>query len=629
MSGLEIPGLAIGGVSFFFQAFAGCIQGYELIADACRLEKTYQNLLIKFKIEEHRLFDWARSIGLDYTDETLVLNHMSKNLIMGILEQQQKLLFSFGRLDKKYAKLASPLLVERHEPFVFDAERQLENGNQAQAGSNAIRFPQTDDLLQKVRKFTEQLKTAPRRLKWASLDKEKAEGLVADLVHFNDKLHEALDKAQRDSLREEQIRTQYQIVLLNRTVENLVQIVQSHRITAPSPYPALLDRADSEYGMVTGRPIARDPHTQPLAALAQFAAVNLQSESSNGIRDVTASFAERIDLNHSADEIQNIQIELADIRTSDNLEDVDEADRTEGTYRDRSVWIEWKVAEPSPGHLNGASGIVHERIKTLAALLKEMNKIVQFRAPECLGYFYDDEQGRYGFVFAKPDFVPADESPTTLRSLLDTDMPPLTDRITLMRLLCETVERLHAVDWLHKGLRSSNILFFQSQTPTGTTTNYADPYISGFEYSRPAMRDDMTQRPSDDPAADIYRHPSTQSGNHSFRKSFDLYSLGVVLLEIAYWQPIDHVLGIPDIHRAKPKETHGARTMLLIDTRFRKYVTGHLGLAVQSVIWSCLQGPEGFGLEGDCDEKDAWVGAKLQWAFGERVVKRLAHMRGL
>ncbi|KAJ4341725.1 hypothetical protein N0V95_007159 [Ascochyta clinopodiicola] len=611
MSGLEIPGLAIG--------------GYELIADACRLEKTYQNLLIKVKIEEHRLFDWARSIGLDYTDETLVLNHMSKNLIMGILEQQQKLLFSFGRLDKKYAKLISPLLVERSEPFVFDAERQLENGNEAQAGSNAIRFPQTDDLLQKVRTFTEQLKTAPRRLKWASLDKDKAEGLVTDLVHFNDKLHEALDKAQRDSLREEQIRTQYQIVLLNRTVENLVQIVQSHRITAPSPYPALMDRTDSG-GLLTGRPIARDPHTQPLAALAQFAAVNLQSESSNGIRDVTASFTERIDLNHSAEEIQNIQIELADVHTLGLLEDADEEDRTEGTYKDRSVWIEWKVAEPSPGQLNGSSEIVHERIKTLAALLKEMNKIVQFRAPECLGYFYDDEQSRYGFVFAKPDFVPADETPTTLRSLLDTDMPPLTDRITLMRLLCETVERLHAVDWLHKGLRSSNILFFASPDHT---PNFSDPYISGFEYARPATRDDMTQRPSDDPAADIYRHPATQSGQRSFRKSFDLYSLGVVLLEIAYWQPIDRILGIADIHRAKPKETHGARSKLLDDPRFRKYVTGHLGVAVQSVIWACLQGPEGFGLQRECDEKDAWVGAKLQWAFGERVVKRLAHMRGL
>ncbi|XPS73935.1 hypothetical protein M3J09_006065 [Ascochyta lentis] len=553
---------------------------------------------------------------------------MSKNLIMGVLEQQQKLLFSFGRLDSKYAKLASPLLVERREPFVFDAERQLEDGS---AGQHAIQFPQTDDLLQKVRKFTEQLKCAPRRLKWASLDREKAEGLVADLVHFNNKLHEALDKAQRDSVREEQIRTQYQIVLLNRTVENLVQIVQSQRVIPPSPYSTFTNGADSGYGLQTGRSIARDPHTQPLAALAQFAAVNLQSESRNGIRDITANFTERIDLNHSAGEIQDIQIDLADIQAFQNLEDVDEADRTEGTYRNKSVWIEWKVTEPGLAHLEDVKEKVHERITTLAALLKEMNKIVQFRAPECLGYFHDDNHDRYGFVFAKPDFVPKDESPTTLRSLLDTDMPPLTDRIILMRLLCETVERLHAVDWLHKGLRSSNILFFQNQSQSESqdpTPNYSDPYISGFEYSRPADRDDMTQRPSDDPAADLYRHPLTQAG-YSFRKSFDLYSLGVVLLEIAYWQPIERILDIADASRAKPKETSGARRKLLDDPRYGKFVKGHLGVTMQSVIWACLQGPEGFGLEVNCNEKDARVGARLQWAFGERVVKRLALMRGL
>ncbi|KAF2632385.1 hypothetical protein BU25DRAFT_487892 [Macroventuria anomochaeta] len=627
MSGLEIPGLAIGGISFFFQAFAGCIQGYELIADACRLEKTYQNILIKVKIEEHRLFDWARSIGLDYTDERLVLNHMSKNLIMGILEQQQKLLFTFGRLDKKYAKLASPLLEERREAFVFDAERLLENGAGTQADGNAIRFPQTNDLLQKVRKFTEQLKTAPQRLKWASLDKEKAEGLVADLVHFNDKLHEALDKAQRNSLREEQLRTSYQIVLLNRTMENLVQIVQSQRITSSPQYPALLHRSESVYGNPNSRAIARQPHTRPLAALAQIAAVNLQSEEDHGIGAVTDSFVDALDLNQSAEEIHDTKIELADIKTNTKWDDIDEADRTEGTYHHKSVWIEWKLPEQGPVQTNGTD-LIHERITTLATLLREMNKIVQFRAPECLGYFEDEDNGRYGFVFAKPEHVASNESPTTLHSLLSKEMPPLADRITLMRLLSETIEQFHAVDWLHKGLRSSNILFFKNPDTEAGTINFSDPYISGFEYSRPAQRDDMTQRPSDDPGADIYRHPLSQSGS-SFRKSFDLYSLGVVLLEIAYWKPIDEILEIADINKARQKETASARRRLLEDAQYQTHIKGHLGVRVQDVIWSCLKGPEGFDLSADCDEKDAQIGAHLQWEFGERVVKKLAQMKGL
>lgn len=576
--------------------------------------------MIKMKVEEHRLIDWARSVRLDYTDRHLLLNHMSKGMIMGIMEQQQKLLHSFGRLNETYEPLTDPVLVEIEEEFVIDSDRLLTGGE-----ASTIRFPQADDLIDKVRTFNKQLQKPFKKLRWAISGKDKMEILIGHLIHFNDKLNEVLDKAQRDSLREEQLRTTYQIVLLNRTVENLVQIVQSHRIATPSPYPALMQGADTGYGLLTGRPIARDPNTQPLAALAQFAAVNLQSESSNGIRDVTASFTELIDLNHSADEIQDIRIELADIHTNVDLGDVNESARTEGTYKDKSVWIEWKVVEPNHGRMNGTGDILHERITTLAALLREMNKIVQFRAPECLGYFYDDDQSRYGFVFAKPDFVPPTESPLSLRSLLDADMPPLTDRITLMRLLCETVERLHAVDWLHKGLRSSNILFFKG----GDAINFADPYISGFEYSRPALRDDMTQRPSDDPAADIYRHPATQTGDQSFRKSFDLYSLGVVLLEIAYWRPIDSILGIADIFRAKPKDIYNVRSRLLNDDSYQQYVRSHLGVTMAGVVWACLDGPQGFGLDADCSEKDALVGAKLQREFGERVVKRLGQMKGL
>lgn len=575
--------------------------------------------MIKMKVEEHRLIDWARSVRLDYTDRQLLLNHMSKGMIMDIMEQQQKLLQRFGRLNDTYEPLTEPVLIEIEEEFFIDSDRLLTNGE------STIRFPAAGDLIDKVRKFNKQLQGSVKKLRWAASGKDKMEVLIGHLVHFNDKLDQALDKAQRDSLREDQLRTQYQIVLLNHTVENLVQIVQSHRITAPS-YPALLGRAETDYGRITGPPIARDPRTQPLAALAQFAAVNLQSESLNGIRDVTASFTQRIDLNHSADEIQNTKIELDDIQLTQNLEDIEETERTEGTYNDKSIWIEWKVAEPSPGHANGTHAIVHERITTLAALLREMNKIVQFRAPECLGYFYDDDNGRFGFVFAKPASVPNTESPTTLRALLDTEMPSLTDRITLMRLLAETVERLHAVDWLHKGLRSSNILFFTDRS-TGAI-NLSDPYISGFEYARPAQRDDMTQRPSDDPGADIYRHPATQAGL-GFLKSFDLYSLGVVLLEIAYWAPIEKILGIADLERARPKEVSRVRAMLLEEERFRKHVRSHLGQTVEGLVWACLKGPEGFGLDGECDEKDAFVAARLQREFGERVVKRLGLMRGL
>jgi len=59
----------------------------------------------------------------------------------------------------------------------------------------------------------------------------------------------------------------------------------------------------------------------------------------------------------------------------------------------------------------------------------------------------------------------------------------------------------------------------------------------------------MTEKPPENAASDLYRHPRVQgTGNREtasaggFKKSYDLYSLGVVLLEIAYWKPLTKYL---------------------------------------------------------------------------------------
>ncbi|KAF2027365.1 hypothetical protein EK21DRAFT_114861 [Setomelanomma holmii] len=645
MSGVELP---IAVVSFFFQAFSGCIQGYELIADACRLEDDAQALLVNFKIEEHRLLNWGKLVQLDYTDDQLVLNHMSRGMIMDILHQQQKLLASFGRLDARYGKLRKPLLQEQAETFVVDSDRLLENGNSMSEDSKrTVQFPPAEELVIKALEWLKKSRDVPKRIRWASWDHKKMENLIIKLSDFNDKMHEALDRAQMDALLEMQTRTNYQIVLLNRQMENMVQIWQSERI-AYRPQGMIMDLEDSEYNFFNGIGPSTRSLTQPLGALAQQKFVHLAIEDS---QVVSEEYGQSIDLPHLAEHIRETELNLDEIILIDNEsfpDDIEEGDRTEATYKGNPVWIEWKPNEMAgPGqpddHVNDN---IHRRVKKLAALLKQNNRKVRFRAPHCLGYFVDksdEHESRFGLVFEKPASVPPSTTPTTLRSLIENsqkthDIPSLTDRITLMRLLAETVERLHAVDWLHKGLRSGNILFFQKPTNSGVLeVNYADPYISGFDYSRPATNDDMTERPNDNAWADIYRHPTVQStGNReessvreSYKKSFDLYSLGIVLLEIAYWKTIDQILAI-DLEKARPKQTWPVMERLVKkEPHHLKWVKSHLGNTVEGVIRACLEGPEAFGLRGDADERREVVAAALQMAFGEKVVKRLALMKGL
>jgi hypothetical protein len=161
----------------------------------------------------------------------------------------------------------------------------------------------------------------------------------------------------------------------------------------------------------------------------------------------------------------------------------------------------------------------------------------------------------------------------------------------------------------------------------------------------------MTEKPPENAASDIYRHPRVQgSGNRDsstfqvngngamnggsggnssgYKKSYDLYSLGIIFLEIAYWTPIDRILQIPDLQNARPSVTIKARQRLLDDKEgVLKYVKSHLGDTVEGVVKACLEGPKAFGIGDTEDERREEVAARLQAAFWERVVGRLGEMR--
>jgi hypothetical protein len=67
--------------------------------------------------------------------------------------------------------------------------------------------------------------------------------------------------------------------------------------------------------------------------------------------------------------------------------------------------------------------------------------------------------------------------------------------------------------------------------------------MSGFEYSRPRSTKPTSR--SLNPRWDIYRWPTIQNGvpkEGTSRKRYDIYSFGLLLLEIAHWQPLHKLL---------------------------------------------------------------------------------------
>ena len=173
-----------------------------------------------------------------------------------------------------------------------------------------------------------------------------------------------------------------------------------------------------------------------------------------------------------------------------------------------------------------------------------------------MGWSVDPRQPRYAFVYELPklplDMITLSSGPTTAHSLLsflqhaaDTDsnnMPSLEDRYRLAFNLAASLLHLHAKGSTHRNVSSNNILFF-SNDPTITAVNgqpwkeglIRHPYLTSFDQ----CRHDAHNVPQEPMLENIYRHPKTERGQRSaYRPAHDLYSLGLILLEIGLWMPL-------------------------------------------------------------------------------------------
>lgn len=340
---------------------------------------------------------------------------------------------------------------------------------------------------------------------------------------------------------------------------------------------------------------------------------------------------------HSAGSLELKGKELAEIRIARSDVHVlsspdDTRDRCAGEYYPsggprQDVWIEWRehpIVEIRPN-----DDVRHA--DKLVALLTDLSKPDLLRVPRCLGYFNDPEcektdfrSGRLGFVFEKPTNTTA--TPVSLRELLKTrSKPSLAERVALTKAISSCLMALHSVNWLHQNLRSHNIIFFPAPN---NAVNYSCPYLSGFGYATPPFENDLTENPSQNPENDIYRHHRThgfgpRDGKGGFRRAFDIYSLGVVLVEISNWHIIDSVLEIADPSSLGDATLAGMNQQRFLAETTLKTMAANAGVEFMCATLGCLS-PEG-ALDFDFgdDEANALVTAKLLKAFFRKVITPL------
>lgn len=626
-------GLALGVASLGLQVYTGCIQGIQLLVTAINFPEECRYLNLRLRMEQQRLFAWSETSGLLDLDEknpSRVLENnafsLHRQTVLDLLVQIQCLFKEFQEHQKKNSRLQT----------TPDSEQVLQKPEKDAAEAN---FPLPEKRRAFIKKAMTTLqgasKEAVARLKWVSFDKAAFEILLSRFAALNDNMTNILDAKMQVEIHHTVQDTNRGMLQLHRKITDLSRLVMALNIRLEADSVTSMSAPLAPMSVAQKR--ANADGLQLLSQLAKFKAFNesIESDRKSVPDDETIK---ALELGRPSDQ-RDLELSRSMIELSPDDED---ADRCEAVLNlpgqaPKKVWVEWKDYESQgPQDPSPPKGVILERVRKLAVLLNHTPKPEAFRTPHCLGFFdkadpeeVDIRNMPLGLVFERPqdDNLHTSLPPISLHELLQTARRPrVTERIKLAHAISNCLLYLHAVNWLHKGLRSHNVVFFR--TAAGHV-DYSKPYLSGFDFSRPARADEMTEVPADE--YDLYRHPNVQSslgaGRERFKKSFDIYSLGVLLVEIARWKTVDKVLGI-DMDKARRRNSiaYNVRKQLLADDQIEE-LGACMGEVYESAATKCLQGGKALGLDDGEDETDDRVAAKLGVVVHEEVVKKLGSVR--
>jgi hypothetical protein len=175
---------------------------------------------------------------------------------------------------------------------------------------------------------------------------------------------------------------------------------------------------------------------------------------------------------------------------------------------------------------------------------------------------------------------------------------PLATRFKIAESLTRSVWYLHTVGWLHKNIRSSNIVFLSSEQ---NSTEFSSPFLVGFEYARLESEVTNYSGSDDDRLKNLYRHPDRQgSPTTRFARLHDLYALGLVLLEIGLWRPLGSLLE-DDSARNEKEFVNGKRPVLnpkrileLFQQTALEELSLWMGESYRDAVVACLEAESGY-----------------------------------
>ena len=552
---MEAAGLIIGSAGLLIQAVETTVTCMQLLRQYQEVSGSNAVMNCKLHIEQHRLTQWARNCGLHDggLDQSMpmratrdvaleVLGHM-----LDIVAETEELRERYGMNSIVRAGSNSEKL-EREYGSLVDAQANTHisetmiTRKMSEANDRDNISPRKMENYRKLQRSLEKKRSTlgfMKKCRWVITDGKKFGHMISELHYFNDALENLIRSTPGT-------RTSLETSILSSTPDHGLKTLE---IAAGEFYPTLARVASMKNTVFEYLPTPDGSLPQRTGPL-----VNLE-----------------------------IKLEHLDLRRKSKP-------RTMATYDapnrpSREVLIEWRNFEYALTEVTRKK--TAEQADNLARILSQQPKPAAFRILNCLGYCIADD--RVGYVFEMPANANSSSSPRALSELLwapesstSIDKPPLEDRFALGQALCRSVYYLHLSELVHKGIRPNNILFFRREGEKRIRLD--EPYLTGFDYSRLDAPGEATITQIASSADDNrYRHPEFHTAmSKRSTKIHDLYSLGLVLLEIAMWAAVQAL--------AENRQGPEIRNYLLAKDSPIDELDHRVGTTFQNVVVKCLRG---------------------------------------
>ncbi|KAI1302921.1 hypothetical protein F5Y03DRAFT_360363 [Xylaria venustula] len=330
--------------------------------------------------------------------------------------------------------------------------------------------------------------------------------------------------------------------------------------------------------------------------------------------------------------------------------------RSVSSLTGRPVIIEWT-------HCRTNINLDHiYRRGNILQLLNDSNMFRKFNTLPSRGVVIDSKNDRIGLVFQIPSALQGPIQEKTLLDLIDSTPYPVGQRFLLARALSVAVHNLQLVGWLHKSIRCDNIIFFDNSQPrklensndrmevngpvnnkhgllefsmpnrlprdqVQTALKLPDLYLLGWNLSRPDAPGESSQSiPTKEyqfkqVMSKLSSHPDLLAEGDDkriprFRLEYDIYSFGLVLLQIGLWRSLTFI---------RDRERYAS------DDEFHRLITGvycdRLLSSMGEIYWRatkrCLDNDFNV-VETESSSTGAQsYHAKLSTAFEKEVVSKL------